>query len=226
MSQAMLAEQLTHLDLVESNEHIYFDGSAGTGKSFMLTESAKRLARSGRRVLVTCWNFMMADELAKYARLPNVVVKDLNTVMLDITGLRNPKNADSNWYQVELPRLAVEKLEQRPDLVEFDALCVDEFQDIAGSPPLLNVLFRLVHGGSTRASRIVLAGDKNQQIMRAGDQVEPFEVAATSRVYLIAMRSSCSTARSWASVVVRSRCVRRRMIAHKQLLCARNSIAC
>jgi hypothetical protein len=176
-SQAVLAEQLTHLDLVDTNEHIYFDGSAGTGKSFMLTESAKRLARSGRRVLVTCWNFMMADELAKYARVPNVVVKDLNTVMLDITGLRNPKNADSNWYQVELPRLAVKKLEQRPDLVEFDALCVDEFQDVAGSPPLLNVLFRLVHGGSTRASRIVLAGDKNQQIMRAGKPVDPFETA-------------------------------------------------
>ncbi|MFZ4079362.1 MAG: NERD domain-containing protein [Microbacteriaceae bacterium] len=188
MSQAILAEQLTHLDLIESNEHIYFDGSAGTGKSFMLTESAKRLARSGRRVLVTCWNYMMADELAKYAGVANVVVKDLNTVMLDITGMRNPKNADSNWYQVELPRLTVEKLEQRPDLVEFDALCVDEFQDVAGSAPLLNMLFRLVQGGSTRASRIVLAGDKNQQIMRAGDEVDPFEVAKSHIGDLVRVR--------------------------------------
>jgi hypothetical protein len=176
-SQAVLAEQLTHLDLVDTNEHIYFDGSAGTGKSFLLSESAKRLARRGKRVLVTCWNFMMADELSKYANVPNVVVKDLNTVMLDIIGRNNPKDAGSQWYQVELPNLALEYLEKRPELAEYDAICVDEFQDVAGSTPLLQVIFGLVKGGSTRKSSIVLAGDKNQQIMRAGKPVDPFETA-------------------------------------------------
>ncbi len=188
VSEALLTEQLTHLDLVESNEHIFFDGSAGTGKSFMLTESAKRLARQGRQVLVTCWNFMMADELAKYAQVANVTVKDLNSVMLDITRLKNPKNADSNWFQVELPKLAVEAIEAHPERVEYDALCVDEFQDVAGSVPLMSVLFSLVHGGTTRASRIVLAGDKNQQIMRAGSTVDPFERAKAVVTDLVRVR--------------------------------------
>jgi hypothetical protein len=195
-SQDMLDEQLTYLDLVETNEHIYFDGAAGTGKSFMLTESAKRLAKQGKRVLVTCWNLMMAEELGLYAGHPQISAKNFNQVMLDITGKKNPACADSTWYKHDLPKLALKALADKPSLTEFDAVCVDEFQDIAETPELMQVLFALVKGGTSRASRIVLAGDKNQQIMAEGEKVDPFERAKEliPDLMRVRLRTNCRNA--------------------------------
>lgn len=196
LEQEMLTEQLTYLDLVDTNEHIYFDGAAGTGKSFLLTESAKRLARQGKRVLVTCWNYMMADELALYASIPNVVVKNFNQVMLDITGKKNPDGADSVWYKHDLPKLALKAIKAKTSLAEFEAICVDEFQDIAETPELMEVLFALVKGGASRSSRIVLAGDKNQQIMAEGQKVDPFERAKEliPDLMRVRLRTNCRNA--------------------------------
>jgi len=196
VQQRMLDEQITYLDLVDTNEHIFFDGGAGTGKSFLLIESAKRLAKQGKRVLVTCWNYMMAEELSLYASHPNIVVKDLNQLMLEITGQRNPKNADTRWFRHELPAEVLKRLEVNPGLREYDAICVDEFQDVAGTTELLGVLFGLVKGGSSRESRIVLAGDKNQQIMAEGKKVDPFDRAKLliPDLVRVRLRTNCRNA--------------------------------
>lgn len=173
----VLDEQLALLDLIETNEHIYFDGAAGTGKSFMIVESALRLAKQGKRTLITCWNYMMAEELGARAMHPLIEVKDLNSLMLGIAGKRNPQNAGTAWYQAELPKLALEAIKQNPADFEYDAVCVDEFQDIAATTELLGVVFSLAKGGTTRESRLVLAGDMGQQIMAEGTKVDPFKTA-------------------------------------------------
>jgi hypothetical protein len=175
-----LDEQVAYLELVETNDHIYFEGAAGTGKSFLLQEAARNFARKGYKTLVTCWNVMMAEETAGLVGgRPNVTVQDLNSLMLEICGLKtNPANADNNWYTVELPTRAIEFLRKKPELGNFEAICIDECQDIASNNLLLEFVFLLGKAKQPEGTKIILAGDMLQQSMVDGQAwVDPFKVA-------------------------------------------------
>ena len=50
--RGLLKQQRVVLEMLERNDHIYFDGPAGTGKSYLLAQLAKQW-RSGHRTLVT-----------------------------------------------------------------------------------------------------------------------------------------------------------------------------
>src|SRR5690606_10605251 len=173
----LLKEQRIVLEMIERNDHVYFDGPAGTGKSYLLANLAKRW-RSDHRTLVTCWNLLMADELRNMLHASrDVKVDDLNTIMLRLAGLEsNPDDATQSWYTEELPELALAALKENPALGEYDAICVDEFQDIAGFPAVLDVVFALSTGG--QATKLAFAGDERQQILRPVDaHVDPYRAA-------------------------------------------------
>lgn len=207
IEQKMLEEQLAILELVEFNNHIYFDGGAGTGKSFLLAEAARTFAKQGKKTLVTCWNYMMAEELASTLARPNITVKDLNSLMLDICGLdANPEGAGTDWYENELPKKAIEALKENPALGGYEALCVDEFQDIAGNLKLIEVVLAVANAGKLAETRIVLAGDRNQQIMREGEHV----IDPATRMKLIMpdtvhlrLRTNCRTVPELAKMIPR-----------------------
>jgi len=170
--RALLEEQEHALELLETNKHVFFDGPAGCGKSWLVAVAARRHARAGRRTLLTCWNLLMADELRSMAGGSplDLEIADLNAVMLRVAGLdANPPNADDAWFRGELPQRALAALGQHPERGNFDAICVDEFQDIAGVPVLMRVLAALTSTADPAAARLVFAGDGGQQIMRARD---------------------------------------------------------
>jgi len=176
----LLAEQEIVLELTERNPHIYLDGPAGTGKSHLIVQAAKRHNRAGTRTLVTCWNLLMAAELGdQLGELSNVTMFDLNSLMLRMVGLdENPADAEQTWYEYDLPLRALEALAERPELGGFEAVLVDEFQDIAGAPELVRLLGALCKGGSMEGAQVLLAGDARQQIMRRVElRVDPFAVA-------------------------------------------------
>ena len=195
--RTLLDEQLALLDMVETNPHIYFDGSAGTGKSFVLAEAARRLGKKGMRTLVTCWNVLMADELRRQVMRPEVEVQDLNSLMLSLCGLsENPAGADKEWYETTLPTQALAQLKAKPHLASFEAICVDEFQDIAANPLLLELLLALAGTGSARGTVFVLAGDESQQILRAsGERVHALDEARSVIPDLLhlKLRTNCRT---------------------------------
>lgn len=175
----LLASQEVVLELIDTNDHVYFDGPAGTGKSYLITQSARRLNREGRRTLVACWNVMMADQLQQFiGELPNVDVVDFNALMLQLVGLpTNPVDAAHEWYTKELPERALAVLREKPYLASYEAICVDEFQDIAGNIQMLELLFALAGTGRPAGTKLVFAGDSRQQIMRrVGEQVDPFAI--------------------------------------------------
>ena len=176
----LLSEQRIVLELTESNDHVYFDGPAGTGKSYLVVQSAKRFDREGRKTLVTCWNILMAEELQRFvAGSTNIEAIDLNSLMLSLCGLpANPEGAKHDWYTRELPERALAVLREKPYLGGFEAICVDEFQDIAADPRLLDVLFALAGTGGPTGTKLVFAGDSRQQIMRrADDHVDAYTIA-------------------------------------------------
>lgn len=165
--QTLLDDQLALLSLVETNQHLYFDGPPGTGKTFLLAEAARHSASSESKTLVTCYNILMAAELeTMVGGRPGVDVKVWNRVLLDICGLRdNPELASTEWFEEDLPALALKRLEESPYLADYDAIFVDEFQDISSHPLHRELLVALMKNKEIDATRVVLAGDSRQQIM-------------------------------------------------------------
>ena len=197
-ARRVLAEQMAILDVVETNEHIYFDGAAGTGKSFMLIEAARNSAKKGKRSLVACWNVMMAEELRReLGPRQNIDVYDFNTLMLEICGLQgNPKNADTTWYEAVLPARALEVLSKKPHWGDYEALFIDEFQDIVDNTVILGLLFELSASKKPKGTQLVFAGDKNQQIMRdKGTIRNPYDTAKMliDDMVHVRLRTNCRT---------------------------------
>ncbi len=63
--QSLTEAQYKVLDLIEDNERILCAGGAGTGKTFLAAEVARRESSAGRRVLVTCRSPILARFLAR-----------------------------------------------------------------------------------------------------------------------------------------------------------------
>lgn len=200
----LLASQEVVLELIDTNEHVYFAGPAGTGKSYLITQSARRFNREGRKTLVTCWNVLMANELQHFVgALPNVDVSDLNSLMLRLVGLpTNPPDADHDWYTRALPEQALAILREKPHLGSYKAVCVDEFQDVAGNLQLLELLFALAGTGKPAGTRLVFAGDSRQQIMRPSVQhIDAFTraKALVPDLVHVRVRRNCRTVPSLTS---------------------------
>lgn len=175
----LLDEQVLLLDMVETNNHLYFDGPPGSGKTHVLLAAAKKLALSGKKVLVTCYNLLLAEELdTAVGALDTVDVYAWNSLQLNLAGLtQNPENADGAWFERELPSLALEQIRENPHRAGYDAILVDEFQDIASNPLHVDLL-RTLTNAPIEQSTVILCGDTKQQIMRpSGEQVDALVTA-------------------------------------------------
>lgn len=58
-------DQLRVLDFVRAHRRVAVRGGAGTGKTVLALEKARRLAGEGFRTLLTCYNRQLADHLAR-----------------------------------------------------------------------------------------------------------------------------------------------------------------
>ena len=112
-------------------------GCAGSGKTMMAVEKAKRLADEGFRTLLTCYNSPLADHLTEVTgKRENLTVCTFHALCLKIArdaGILLPQYTDANrnwWYDQKLPEALMDGFDRRPDL-RFDAIIVDEGQDFA-----------------------------------------------------------------------------------------------
>lgn len=203
--EKLLKSQRVILDAVARNNRLCFEGPAGTGKSYLLTALAKTWAAEGARTLLTCWNLLMADELVAAGRhRPTLEAMSLNGLMLRLAGVeKNPDDAPRGWYEQELPRLALERLRADPSLGGYDAICVDEFQDVAGFPDVIALLRELADPSAGSApARVAVAADPRQQILRpAATHADPWAVASEAfpGMVHVAMRQSVRQVRALSS---------------------------
>ena len=59
-------QQFVTLNTLSKQKRVAISGCAGSGKTFLAIEQAKRLARRGMSVLVTCYNRNLADWLRRH----------------------------------------------------------------------------------------------------------------------------------------------------------------
>ena len=125
-------EQVAVLDMLDSNRRVAIEGSAGTGKTLIALEKARRLGAEGYRTLLLCFNRPLADSLRKSA-----VGFDVDTfhgfcstiasrAKVPFRVPRGPTQKD--FWSDEAPLILIEALESLPD-ARYDAIVVDEGQD-------------------------------------------------------------------------------------------------
>jgi RecA/RadA recombinase len=145
-------EQLVALDAMEANERVIFSGPAGTGKTFLAVEAARRSANKGERVLLLCFNSLLGEWLGTQTEgLPSsVTVTTLHSFLLKQSGGLSVRK-DSEFWNNELPNTVSERLLNRDDPVLFDTLIVDEAQDICRTI-YLDILDLILDGGLASGS--------------------------------------------------------------------------
>ena len=150
-------EQYRCLDQLQDNPRCLFDGGAGTGKTLLALELARREASSGRKVLLICFNKLLGQWLAlqKGNTLPRSVEIDSFHHFLDrliaASSVRNEflkikQTEDQDYLFSELyPLFALDALSE--DVIEsYDTLIIDEGQDLIRSE-YLDVFDGLLKGG-------------------------------------------------------------------------------
>jgi hypothetical protein len=125
------------LECIEENSRVAIAGCAGSGKTLLAMEKARRLAASGMKTLLTCFNRPLADHLEKVAGdLPNLLICSFHQLcvhMAKTAGVARPRGQDveSEYYEQILPEVLLRAVEVlKPD---FDAIVVDEGQNFHSS---------------------------------------------------------------------------------------------
>lgn len=127
-------EQFIALDAMAANPRVLFSGPAGTGKTVLAIEAAKRSRAAGNRVLLICFNRLLGYYLeAETSTIqPEVTVGTLHKHMMTVAGIHlRGKRPSSYFWREELPQMAIDRLlRDTTELHLFDEIIVDETQDL------------------------------------------------------------------------------------------------
>jgi len=145
-AQIRLSEQqFTALDMLSSQRRALILGVAGSGKTLLAAEKARRLAAQGFEVLLTCFNRPLAEHLAAtIGRLDGITVSTFHGLAERLgteAGLIGHSPSHDTGYFDALPDVLDRALRVLPE-PRFDAIVVDEGQDLDSVwwLPLLDLL--------------------------------------------------------------------------------------
>jgi hypothetical protein len=164
-------QQKPVLQLAVLNDRLIVSGGAGTGKTLIAMEVARRAAEQGKRVALLCFNQLVGDWMKRrlenhMSQLPNLVVGRAIRIMIEMSGLKIPKNTSKDYWEDELPEALEERLTD-PDfsaIAAFDYLVIDEAQDLLARPRLWQCLSQYLIGGVEKG-KFVLFGDFDNQVL-------------------------------------------------------------
>lgn len=124
--------QLALLSFIRRHRRVEISGGAGTGKTMLAKEAARRLALEGHKVGWICFNRPLRDRVAtELADLPAVDVVTFHQLCRSMAvraAISLPASEDAE-YLSRLPDALLEALDVLPS-PPFDALVIDEAQDL------------------------------------------------------------------------------------------------
>lgn len=161
-------EQAVLLDALSMNDHLLIEGGAGTGKTMLAMEYARRECDIGRKVLYLTYNKNLAHDIAKRLEEQchgSVKVINLHALLgeyveVDIEAMKQNPN---QYFTTALPEDALSYLaalsERELGDLQYDILIVDEGQDIL-RPSYLFVMDALLRGGLEKGRWAVFYDEK------------------------------------------------------------------
>ena len=174
-------EQYAALDLARDNDRCLFRGAAGTGKTMLALEWARRTAAAGHRVGLLCYNRLLGHWLNQQTRAVagvagGVFWNDLMRPIIlsspagaDFESIENSDVSEQRLYEQVYPEYARRALQHRGP--QFDALVVDEAQDLCQSP-YLEIIDLALTGGLSRG-RWAMFGDFTNQAIYLSQAADP-----------------------------------------------------
>ena len=162
-------EQATLLRVTRLLRRVEIRGGAGSGKTVLALQQAKELSRGvgerrAERVALLCYSIGLAEylkrEVQTWRRQHRPAFVGTFEELACAWGIETEGRAESDFWEVELPRLMAERAEDLTHGQRFDSIVVDEAQDFAEDwwTPLLKALRDEAEGG------LYLFSDENQRI--------------------------------------------------------------
>jgi len=111
-----------------------FLGSAGTGKTFIAIEKARRSTQEGKRVFLTCFNKNLVGLIAKQAGNIPITISNFHNYLEQVLKEKNvwkPAESEdvSHYYDIELPEQGFYFFANASEDEKFDCILIDEGQD-------------------------------------------------------------------------------------------------
>ena len=200
-------EQYHVLDLLGDNPRCLFEGAAGTGKTLLALEFARRCAKAGDRVLLICFNRLLGEWFANEMRVTATGLKVkagpfhrclrdaiVASVIAPDFQAAEQQSREAELFDTVYPlygQLALEASSER-----FDVVVMDEAQDLA-RPPILDLLNVWLKGGF-REGRWAFFGDFHRQAIYGGgrpENVHQLMTAACSFYARASLRQNCRNTR-------------------------------
>ena len=126
-------DQYIALDISLDNKVAIIKGAAGTGKSVLAIELARRFQTENLRVAFFCFNKLLSAQISTQLSDTSVVVSTIDSYALKIArinGMNLPINNLEAVKQIKYKDLAI------PENEKFDVIIIDEAQDV------LNLTFK------------------------------------------------------------------------------------
>ena len=125
------------LDLLTAYPRVEIRGGAGSGKTWLAVEKARRLAAEGQRVALMCYSRGLAEFLKRRVEKPPkrqrpAYVGTFHNLGID-WGVPAGSDDDSRYWEEFLPAEMVKLARALPEEQRFDAIVIDEGQDFAQS---------------------------------------------------------------------------------------------
>ena len=158
-------EQYDVLDIVDDNSRVIVQGAAGTGKTLLALELARKHAAKEKKTLYLCYNSNMAD----YAEMslkscPNVDVHTFHSLMM---GLLN----DRTLYNLSPKELGLRFMDANFGIEPvYSSIIVDEGQDLFEAE-VLDALDRILEGGLQNGFWVMFL-DPNQNIFNPCEEYD------------------------------------------------------
>ncbi len=159
---SLTEEQYDRLDELESNPRCLFEGAAGTGKTLLAIEYAKRAARADKRVLFVCFNRLLGAWLQQQTKGTGITTGNWHEILEEII----VSSSDGEEFLAEQRKVFEGKASTDADYTrlfeevypfygemaldemetQFDVLVMDEAQDLFDKDTL-DLMNRAVRGG-------------------------------------------------------------------------------
>ena len=204
---SLTEEQYERLDSLEANARCLVHGGAGTGKTMLALEYARRAEGDGARVLFLCANRHLADWLREQT---DGMTCNADTwygfagQVIEGGGLAEEFRA-ARWtadnetlFSILYPDFAMRVLQQgvrTPGLETlFDLLILDEAQDLLALPRMLEFLDQTLCGGLA-GGRWAIFGDFQRQALYQSEPLDPKRVLSNycepDRMTVEGLRYNC-----------------------------------
>ncbi|MGF6316129.1 hypothetical protein ABIA60_002407 [Pseudomonas frederiksbergensis] len=195
--QAMTPQQFHILEAIQDVPKAGIAGGAGTGKTVLALETARRFADAGYRTLLVCYNQPLAADLKrKLHGVRNIEAGSFHEICLQLANraaIPFKVSEQASFFDETAPELVMEAVDTNPQLA-FDAIVVDEGQDFR--PLWWIALESLLRPGER--SRLQVFYDCNQRVYDRGgrppDGVELVPIRLTRnlrntcQIHMAAMR--------------------------------------